>query len=182
MTTHLKFYFSLPKIIKMSIISIGILLIGVNCFKADILVIQMVGILEILIGIATLFVGLKSLLDKNPQVVMNETGIIDNRILKKEIPWNRIEKMELTFVTNQKVLKLEVSNEFKNENFKWLYAKTAAVKLNQNPKKVTLNLDQLKFDYDALSEYLKSTGVDFNENDLFKNLTGWNKILNKMLY
>lgn len=182
MNTALKLYFLPLKMLKVSIMSIGILWIGSICLKSDISTIKMIGVLEMILGIATMFVGLKSIIDKNPQIIMDENGITDKRILKQQIPWNQIAKIELTFVTNQKVLKLQVSNEFKNENFKWLYAKTAAVKLNQNPKTVMLNLDQLKFDSDILADYLNSKDIDFVTKDVFRNLTGWNKILNKMLY
>ncbi|ESU24960.1 hypothetical protein FEDK69T_05190 [Flavobacterium enshiense DK69] len=162
--------------------SIGILLIGHYCFKADIQAVRMIGVLELILGMVILFVGLKSFMDKNPQIVMNENGIMDKRILKKIIPWNQLEKIELTMQNNQKVLKLNVSDKFSNDNFKWLYVKTAAIKLNQNPKTVMLNLDQLKFDSDLLISYLNSKNVDFVNEDIFRNLTGWNKILNKMLY
>lgn len=182
MNTNLKLHFSTLKMIKLSLMSVGMIWVGCICFKTDILTFRTVGVLQIILGIVTLFSGMKSLLDKNPQIIMNETGIIDKRILKKEIPWTQIEKIELAFVTNQKVLKLKVSNKFRNDNFKWLYAKTAVVKLNQNPKTVLLNLDQLKFESEVLADFLNSKNTDFINRDVFRNLKGWNKILNKMLY
>ncbi|HSD14764.1 MAG TPA: STM3941 family protein [Flavobacterium sp.] len=180
--TTLKLYFSFPKMIKLSVMSILILMIGRYCLKSDIFAVQMMGILEIILGLATLFVALKGLLNKHPQLVLSETGILDNRILKKEIPWDQIEKTELKFVTNQKVLKLYVSNKFKNENFKWLYTKTAVVRLKSNTKEVLINLDSLKCDFDVLSDFLISKDINFGQTDLFKKLTGWNKFLNKTLY
>ncbi|WP_155958891.1 STM3941 family protein [Flavobacterium limnosediminis] len=168
--------------IKLLMISVLIVLIGLYCFKSDIHTVRMVGVLELILGAVTLFVALKSLLDKNPQVVMDESGIMDNRILKNSIAWHQIQKMELTVVNNQKVLKLNVSDKFKNENFKWLFAKTAAVRLNQNPKTVLLNLDQLKINYSTLNGYLASRDSDFIPNDVNKNLTGLEKFLNKLLY
>ncbi len=182
MTTNLKLYFSIPKMIKLSLMSFFILFIGLYCFKSDIQTVIIMGVLEIVIGITTLFIALKSLFNKNPQVIIDDSGIIDNRILKNTIAWNQIQKMELAIVGNQKVLRLFVSDTYKNENFKWLYAKTAAVKLRQNPKTVMLNLDQLKIDYSTLNKYLTNRGVYFTATDLAKNLIGLEKFLNKLLH
>lgn len=182
MTTTLKLYFSSAKMIKLLLMSVFILFIGGYCFKSDIQTVRVMGVLEITIGIATLFISLRSLFNKNPQVIIDDSGITDNRILKNTIAWNQIQKIELAIVGNQKVLRLFVSDTFKKENFKWLYAKTAVVKLSQNPKIVLLNLDQLKINYSTLNECLANRHVDFTETDFAKNLIGLEKFLNKTLY
>ncbi len=182
MITNLNLYFSKIKMIKMSLMSILIFLIGAYCFKSDIFSIKIIGILEILLSVSLLLVALKSLINKNPQVIMAESGIIDNRILNNIIPWNQIQKLELTIINNQKFLKLSVSDNFDNKNFKWLFIKTSKEKLNQSPKNVLINLDQLRINYDNLNKYLSNKDADFIQEDLNRNLTGVGNYLNKVLY
>lgn len=168
--------------IKLSLLSILLFLNGVFCYKSDIFIIKTIGTLEILLSVSLLVVALKSLINKNPQVVMDENGIIDNRILKNLIPWNQIQKSELTIINNQKFLKLNVSDNFENANFKWLFIKTSKEKLNQNPKNVLINLDQLRINYDNLNMFLCSKDSDFIQENLNRNLTGFGNYLNKILY
>lgn len=168
--------------LKMLLMSILILLIGIYCLKSDIFTIKIIGTLEIVLSISVLFVALRSLFDKKPQIIIGDNGIIDNRILKNTILWNQIEKLELTIINNQKFLKLNVSDNFDNENFKWLFVKTSKEKLNQKPKNVLINLDQLRINYDNLNQYLSNKNESFIQKNLDRNLTGISKYLNKVLY
>ena len=126
----------------MPLLSVLILLIGFYCLISDSAVVNIIGVLNIGLGALVLSVGLKSLLNKNPQIVLNENGIIDNRILKKAIPWNEINRSELVIINSQKNLQLVVSSDFNTENFKWLFQKTAGDNLRKSPKEIQNNLDQ----------------------------------------
>lgn len=181
MSKDLSLHFSLKKIIKMPLMSALILWIGIDCLTSDSAVVNTIGILNIGLGVLVLFVGLKSLLSKNPQVVLDENGIIDNRILENTIPWNEINRSELMIINNQKILRLEVSGNFNIENFKWLFQKTAWDQLRSNPKEIQINLDQLKIDYDSLNEFLSNKTEGFIQNNLEDELTGIGKYLSKIL-
>lgn len=182
MNPNLKCYFSKTKMIKMSLISIPLILIGVLCFSSNIMILNFIGIVEIILGISTLLIGLKSLLNKNPQIVMDQNGIIDHRILKKTIRWNQIRNFELTIINNQKFLKLQIPDNFSNDNFKWLFLTTSKLKLNKKPKNVLINLDQLKIDYKSLNDFLVTINANYKSKNLDKNLTGFGNLINKILY
>lgn len=180
--TPLSLYFSLPKMIKLCLMGIFILLIGVNCFTADIYSLKIIGLFQIALGVAVFLVAIKSMLDKKPQIIMDETGIIDNRILKTTISWNQIQDFELQIKNNQKVLKLIIPNTFKEEHFKWLYRQTAKMKLKEKPKNILLNLDQLKINYESLNAFLSSKDEDYVPENLNKNLNSFGRFINRMLY
>lgn len=182
MISNLNLYFSPTKMIKMALMSIPIALIGMYCMKSDDVILKTIGAFEIVLSLSLLFVALKSVFNKKPQVIIDENGIIDNRILKNTIPWNQMQKLELTIIYNQKCLQLSIGDNFDNANFKWLFRKTSKEKLNQNPKSVLVNLDQLKIDYDSLNEFLSNKVVDFIPKNLDENLTGVGYYLNKILY
>ena len=182
MNSNLKLYFYPIKMIKILLFSIAILLIGIYCLKSDIVMVKIIGLLNIILGISTLIIGLKSLLNKNPQITIDENGIVDNRILKNIIPWHQIDKIELTIINNQKFLKLDVSENFEIENFKWLFIKTSKERLSRNPKNVLMNLDQLKINYENINRYLSNKREKFIEKNLDEQLTGVRNCLNKLLY
>ena len=166
----------------MPLMSALILWVGIDCLTSDSAVVNTIGVLNIGLGALVLFVGLKNLLNKNPQVVLDENGIIDNRILKNTIPWSEINRSELMVINNHKSLRLEVSGNFKIDNFKWLFIKTSKDQLRKNPKEIQINLDQLKIDYDSLNELLDDKTEGFTQNNLEHELTGIGKYVNKILY
>lgn len=168
--------------IKLAVTSIFIIVVGMYCLKSDILIIKTLGLLEVLLGLFTLIVALKSSLNKKPQIIINENGIIDNRILKNVIHWHQIESVELIVFNTQKVIKIIVPNNFSNRNFKWLYVKTSKLKLTEKPKKILLNLDNLKVDYEKLNEFLKNIKSDYISKNLDTELTGLGNLINKILY
>ena len=165
MNTNLQFYFAVSKMIKLLVTAVFILSLGVYCFKSEIEMVRIIGIFEIVLGVTTFSIALKSLFNKKAQLIFDVNGIIDNRILKNHIGWHQIQKIELATINYQKVLKLSINNTFDNNNFKWLYKKTVKLKLNQNPKIVLLNLDQIKIDYASLNDYLALKRPDFIKND-----------------
>lgn len=182
MNPNLKLYFSKTKMFKMSLMSIPLILIGVLCFSSNIMILKFIGTLEIILGISTLLIGLKSLLNKNPQIIMDQNGIIDNRILKNTIRWNQIRNFELTIINKQKFLKLQIPDNFGNDNFKWLFLATSKLKLNKKPKIVLVNLDQLKIDYKSLNDFLVTINANYKSKDLDEKLTGFDNLINKILY
>lgn len=166
----------------MSVISIGILILGIYCLRSTIVTLKMIGFFEIILGSSTLFIALKSAFDKSPQIVIDEKGIIDNRILKNKIFWDQIQNLELTTTRNQKVMKIIIPSNFGDTNFKWLYRKTSKLTLNEKPKKVLLNLDHLNVDYDSLNQFLRSKKSDYLPQNLDKQLTGLGNLMNKVFY
>ena len=177
-----KLYFSPKKMIKLAVTSIFIIIVGIYCLNADITIIKTLGLLEIILGVFTFIIALKSSLNKNPQILINENGIIDNRILKNVILWEQIESLELTIINTQKVMKIIVPNNFANTNFKWLYIKTSKLRLAEKPKKILLNLDNLKVDYEKLNEFLKNNKSDYVSKNLDTELTGLGNLINKIFY
>ena len=113
---------------------------------------------------------------------MDQNGIIDNRILKNTIRWNQIRNFELTIINNQKFLKLQIPDNFGNDNFKWLFLTTSKLKLNKKPKIVLVNLDQLKIDYKNLNDFLVTINPNYKAKDLDEKLTGFGNLINKILY
>ena len=182
MITSLNLYFSPIKMVKMFVISICILALGVYCLMSDIVIVKMIGLFEIILGLATLFIALKSAFNKSPQIIFDESGIIDNRILKNKIFWDEIQNLELLVLRNQKVMRIIIPNNFGDKNFKWLYRKSSKLSLNEKPKKVLLNLDHLNVDYDILNRFLRSKKTDYLHQNLDKQLTGLGSLINRVFY
>ncbi|MFN0292662.1 STM3941 family protein [Pedobacter helvus] len=97
-------------------------------------------------------VGLFQLLDRRPQVIINENGIWDRTTKQDVIKWEQIESAYPLDIYKQKFvcLVLDETFEMKKNLYKW------AAKLNEGigAQKVNLMVSQLKIDEHKMTKFI----------------------------
>jgi len=152
MENKLEFHTSKKKMIKLIFISSIITFIGINCLNSNNWAIELIGYLNLFIGIPSIIIGLYNFTDNRPQLILTDLGIKHRKITKNIIPWNRISKAEITQEKNQSVLILEQKEKINLTDFHYIFQKTAKTDLNKNI--IKLNIEQLIIDYSKLNHYL----------------------------
>jgi len=102
-------------------------------------------------------VGIFTLLDRCPQIKINENGIWDRTIKQNEIKWEQITESYLIDIYNQKFISLAVDKtfEFKKRSFSWVN------KLNKyvGAQELNINLSQIKIDENKLTEFINKLRI-----------------------
>lgn len=99
-----------------------------------------------------ILIGIVQLLDKKPQIVINESGLWDRSTKRRVIPWDQIEGAYLISLNGQKFISLELDESFevKVKQYKWATWLNKAI----GAQKVNLHLGQLKIDEKLLTEFI----------------------------
>ncbi|WP_343617608.1 STM3941 family protein [Flavobacterium sp.] len=152
--SEIKLYKSGWKGIKLIILSLAFVIIGVFMIsKEEIKTFDYImgWICTSFFGLAMLF-GFFVLLDKRPQIIINESGITDRTLKQGKINWEQIIETYPVNIYNQKFISIVVVEtfEFKKRRCKW------AEKLNEyiGAQKLNLNLSQINIDEIELNELL----------------------------
>ncbi len=115
------------------------------------------------------------LLDKRPQIIINEQGIFDRTAYRELINWNLIDNAYLRDVNNQKFICIIIKNEFKHL---FSFRKTTKLSLAMGFQEININLSPIKaIDEQRLMEFIlamsKSESVD--KQELMKELSNERK-------
>ena len=107
-------------------------------------------------------VGLFHLLDRRPQIIINENGIWDRTTNQDEVKWEQIQGAYPLNIFGQKFISLVVDDTFifKTKEYKW------AAKINEEvgTQKLNLHLGQLKIDENELISFLQQMTESKREN------------------
>lgn len=93
-------------------------------------------------------IGLLSIFDKRPQIIINANGVWDRTLKQNEIKWEEITDAYLIEINKQKFISLEVADTFEiKKQYKWVG------KFNESigAQKLNLNLSQIKTDENKLT-------------------------------
>jgi hypothetical protein len=98
-------------------------------------------------------VGLFQLLDKRPQIIIDENTIWDRTTNQDEIKWEQIQDAYPLDIYGQKFISLVVDDTFvfKQKQYKW------ALKINKaiGAQKLNLHLGQLKINENKMTAFIK---------------------------
>lgn len=152
--TELKLYKSSWKGVKIIALCLPFVIIGIWMISE-----KQLGTFDYFMGwFATSFFGLGIpigffvLLDKRPQIKINENGIWDKSLKQNEIKWEQITDSYLIDIYNQKFISIAVDKTFvfKKTKFRWLN------KLNKyvGAQELNLNLSQIKIDEQKLDKFI----------------------------
>ena len=168
---EIKLYKSSSRAIKLIALSLAFVLIGIwVIFK------EQKGTFDYMMGwFCTCFfsigipIGFFILLDKRPQIVINENGIWDRTTKQDEIKWEQIIDAYSIEINKQKFISIVVDESyiFKNKQYKWAEKLTKLVGI----QKLNLNLSQLKIDENQLTNFInevKNTSK-VERNNLIRN-------------
>lgn len=98
--------------------------------------------------------GLFVLLDKRPQIIIDENGVFDRTLKQGIINWDQIIETYPIEIQNQKFISIVVPEtfEFKKKRYKWIAGLNEFI----GAQKLNLNLSQIKADEIALSKLLNT--------------------------
>ncbi|WP_376894784.1 STM3941 family protein [Bizionia sediminis] len=137
---------------KLLLLASVIIVFGLVCIRATNYMLIAIGILNLFLGVVGIFVAVYNLIDKTPQLILSEAGIIHQKITKKPILWRDISEVTITKRGNNHVLIVTQKGHTNRADFKYLFRKTAKSKLKNNI--IPLNLDSLAIDYPKLHKFL----------------------------
>ena len=101
-------------------------------------------------------IGLFSVFDKRPQIIINETGIWDRTLKQDEIKWEEITEAYPIEISRQKFISLVLTDAFEiKKQYQW------AGKFNEyiGAQKLNLNLSQIKTDENRLTLLINKLSV-----------------------
>ncbi|GGF23473.1 STM3941 family protein [Flavobacterium limi] len=162
--TEIKLYKSNLKGIKIFALCLPFVLIGVWMISE-----KQNGTFDFYMGwfIASFFglgipISIFTLLDKRPQIIINENGIWDRTTKQNEIKWEQIIKAYPIDIYNQKFISIIVDEtyEFKKRQYNWAEKLTELI----GAQKLNLNLSQLKIDENQLTILINKI-KDVEKND-----------------
>ncbi|MBK8851783.1 MAG: hypothetical protein IPN73_16765 [Saprospiraceae bacterium] len=100
-------------------------------------------------------VGLFHLLDRRPQIIINETGIFDRTTNIDFINWEIIQDAYLFDIHKQKFICLVVDEKFiPSQNKSKLYQQTTKFKEVIGAQELNISLGQVKIDPEKLTEFI----------------------------
>jgi hypothetical protein len=152
MENKLEFYTSKRRMIKLIFICSIITLIGMYCAKSNILIINIIGVLNLIMGVSGIVIGLYNFIKHEPQLTLTESGINHKKITKKMIFWSEILNVKICKESTQNILVLELKGDISLDRFKYIFKKTAKSDLEK--KHIKINIDPLVIDYDKLNSFL----------------------------
>lgn len=152
MDNKLEFYTSKKRMLKLIVICTIITLIGIYCINVDNLIINIVGFINLMMGLSGVLIGSYNIVINKPQLIISELGIEHKKITKKAILWYEISDAKIIKDKNQQILLIEHNGKIKLNRFKFIFKKTAKSDLKRNIIKI--NIDQLKIDYNRITQFL----------------------------
>lgn len=169
--TELKLYKSNSKGIKILALSLPLILIGIWMISE-----KQNGTFDYYMGwfIVSLFglgipISIFNLLDKRPQIIINENGIWDRTIKQNEIKWEQIKESYLIEIYNQRFISIITDDTFvfKKNAFSWLSNLNKYV----GAQKLNINLSQIKIDEAKLTDFINTIRITekYQRNNLIKN-------------
>lgn len=169
--TEVKLYKSNSKGIKILALSLPFILIGIWMISE-----KQNGTFDYYMGwFAVSFFGLGipisifNLLDKRPQIIINENGIWDRTIKQNEIKWEQIKESYLIEIYNQRFISIITDDTFvfKKNAFSWLSNLNKYV----GAQKLNINLSQIKIDESKLTDFINTIRITekYQRNNLIKN-------------
>jgi len=101
--------------------------------------------------------GLTMLLDRRPQIIINEIGIFDRTLHNEFINWEVIRDAYPISINKQKFISLVIDDEFKPSRKKGkLYKNTARLNEYLGAQELNLNLSMVKIDEVKLTLFIKA--------------------------
>lgn len=98
-------------------------------------------------------VGLFHLLDRRPQIIINENGIWDRTTNQDEVKWEQIQDAYPLNIYGQKFISLVVDDSFvfRQKQYKWV------AKINEEigAQRLNLHLGQLKMDENKMTAFIQ---------------------------
>ncbi len=157
--TELKLYKSISKGLKILALCLPFVLLGILEISE-----KQNGTFDYYMGwLFTSFFGLGipisifTLLDKRPQIIINENGIWDRTTKQDEIKWEQIKESYLLEIHNQKFISIIVDETFvfKKNTFSWLN------KLNKyvGAQKLNINLSRINIDENKLIDFINNIRI-----------------------
>lgn len=151
--TEIKFYKSVKKSIKLVFVCTPFILISFfMLIYSDHTLLGWFGITIFGFGYP---IAIYNILDKRPQIIINETGIFDRRIIKEVINWENIKGAYITNIDGHKYISIVLQDSFKqnrqkNTLRKWTEFLNKAV----GGQEFNLNLAQLDVDEVKLTNFI----------------------------
>ena len=154
MEKKLEFYTSKGRMIKLIILSSIITIIGALCTKSGLIIIDIIGFLNLILGTSGILIGVYNFLDNRPQLILSDLGIEHKKITKKIIYWDEISRTEISNEKGNNNIILNYKGNLNLDQFKYIFKKTAKSQLKNNV--IKLNIEQLTIDYSKLNSFLDS--------------------------
>ena len=105
--------------------------------------------------------GLFTIFDKRPQIIITETGVWDRTLKQNEIKWEEIIEAYLIEINKQRFISIAVVDtfEFKTKQAKWVGSFNEYI----GAQKLNLNLSQIKTDENKLTQLINQLMVSEKE-------------------
>ncbi|TXF74885.1 STM3941 family protein [Chryseobacterium sp.] len=148
MEEHLNIYVNKFTMLKLLGLGIICLLIGLKSAESDYIFFRVIGFLNILLSVISLVVASRNVFRQKPVIIISLTdGIIDSRLLKRFLPWSKIDSCEIIEMQNQVFLKICADKSISLDSFKTLFKitsnksfrKTSVFKINLSAMNVERN-------------------------------------------
>lgn len=109
-----------------------------------------------------ILLGFFVLLDKRPQIMINENGILDRTLKQGQISWEQIIETYPIEIHNQKFISIVVVDvfDFKKKSYKWVDELNESI----GAQRLNLNLSQIKIDEIELNNLLHKI-INSERND-----------------
>ena len=109
--------------------------------------------------IATLFglgypVGIYHLLDRRPQIIINEVGVFDRTTYKEFINWDVIQGAFSIDMLGQKFVVLKVDEKYLSSIKKEKFARSISNLVDFGPQRINISLGQVAIDEVKLAEFI----------------------------
>jgi len=149
-----KLYKSTRKSIRLILLCLPFVLLGIFIVSRGGGWIGWMSILFFGLGIP---VSVINLLDRKPQIIINEIGIFDRTIHKEFINWEVIQDAYLISINGQKFISLVIDEDFKPSRKKGkLYQKTARLNEWIGAQELNINLAMIKVDEVKLTAFIQA--------------------------
>ncbi len=148
----LKFYISRIKMFKLLLVSAFIAYLGIYSIKSNSLIINIIGVLNIIIGFTIFTVSLIKILIYKEQLILTESKIKYTPISSYFFPFSNIKSYKILKKRNMRILELRFNKNLNSNKFKYLYKKTAKKFIDKGI--IRINIDQIKVDDTILIKHL----------------------------
>ena len=159
MKNEIIYHGSWAKIMNLMFLGGLIAFVGISLYSSDNLFVQILGILNFIIGFIPLVAGFLALIRVMPKITLNELGIKDNRIVKEFVSWDEIENVDLIYEQRHNMLLIALKREKEYSNLTFLHRSLKSSKKNLDNKTLKIDLSFCEVNYSELLNFLREKNV-----------------------
>lgn len=157
MNNKIKYFSSSDNTLKLLIIGGILIYLGGYIIKSPSnSIINIIGSLNVILGLIVAIFGVVALLHLTPKLELNDKGIKDSRITKYFILWDEIENIDFIYEGSRNKLLLTLKKSLKLSKLTILYRQSKS-KINNNELKI--DLKQLDINFKQLISFLSNKNI-----------------------